>query len=843
MPRLRLTPRATAVVLALLIALLAIVIAANSPIPVINQQYGETTLQFAADRAWALFPGDCVIISWRVEGIESLHIEGRGEIGWGEKAFCPQINHTAARFAVRSPDGLHREFDLRVHFLPDLLLYLAGFVGVAGAIGLAVYFLLTKSLDRALNPRWLLLAIALLLLVGTALRITPVNPPLIDYADEQVDLRFWTSKSGLLFPRECLTAHWSVLGAESVSFNGDTVYAIDDSHSQGRFCIDFSGLPTLTLEHADGATSSHSLPVDINLPGAPGESTFISFQSLGLALAGLVFFPLLYVAARDAWRLRKWDELCALTGFFVIVLLLYLPFGFDGAGHWEVWANSATVQGLDDVKHRGEEVSRFFAIMPHILATLLDSNSFIGFNLVHFALHFGKLSLLYIILRQLGARPLYAFLTAVLFLAYPVNSELMSLRSLPLNHSVFWLLVGLCLLLDWLRSPRRQCLLGLLLALLYNAASHESGYALILALPALWWLSGQHSRRQKLRATALWYLSPAFKAAYLLLLELTDRPLYAQGDLGGGENALGTAVDTLAWVYQQTFIDGWVEAIASLANNHWLLPTLLGLLVVGAVAVYLARQDSPAQAPSLRQISAGLLGGLLFIIPAVGVLMWFASYRDDTWRMFFYVPIGAAAAVFCLLLLITAKIKRQRARDYALIALCLLLLLPALSRLFVQHSETIAAADRKARILYEIVSLVPAPHSDTQLLAMTAMSWQTMQQRGIWELAAGAMFDSALWLVYDERAPDGATFCLSESRCGRIATDDMLLVADDREAALQKTLLLHVDDDLHVSLLDDPAAYLGWDIVDTYDPSQLYDADAPLPHRARSMLGSALRRQ
>ncbi len=843
MRQFRLSTRATALVLALLMALLAIVIAVNSPIPTIDEQYGETTLHFAADRAWALVPGDCVTIEWHTEGIESLHVEGRGVIGWGEKTFCPQLNDTAARFAVRTPGGLHREFQLRVHFLPDLLVYLAGFVGVAGSLGLAVYFLWTNRLERSLNPRWLLVAGALLVVAGTATRLAPADPVVIDYADEQVALRFWTKKPSLIFPRECLTAHWSVLGAESVGFNGDNVYATDDRRSQGRYCIDFGSVPTLTLQLADGATSSHSLPVQIILPGAGDESAFVSFQSLGLALAGLVFIPLLVMAARDAWRLRKWRDLCALAGFFALVLLLYLPFGFDGAGHWELWVNNAAIQGLYDVKHRGEEVSRFFALMPHILATRLDSDSFIGFNLNHFALHFGKVSLFYIILRQIGARPLPAFLTAVLFFAYPVNSGLMSLRSLPLNHSMFWLLVGMCLLLDWLRNPRRHSLLGALLALLYHVATNESGYALILVLPALWWLRAGHSRRLKLAATALWYLSPAFKVAWLLLLELTDRPLYGQAGLGGVENSLVAAADTLGWVYQQTFLDGWREAIASLADNHWLLPTLLGLALVAGVALYLARRDSPAHPLSYRQIGAGLLGGTLLIIPAVGVLMWFVSYRDDTWRMFFYVPIGAAVAVFCLLMLLTAKISDQRARDYALISLCLLLLLPALSRLFIQHDSTIAAADRKARILHEIVSLVPAPHAQTQLLAMTTVSGQSMRERGIWELAEGAMFDSALWLVYDERAPDGATFCLTQTACSRHHSQDMVFNSPDRESALQKTLLLHVDDDLHVSLVDDPAAYLGWDLDVDYDPVRLHAADASLPPRANSLLASALRRQ
>ena len=181
-----LTPRVMAAILALLLLLLAIIIAANSPIPTINEQYGETSLRFNADRAWALFPGDCVNISWRVDGIESLYVEGRGEIGRGEKAYCPRINAKAAYFEVRTPDGLYREFMLRLHFLPDLLLYLAGLVGVVGSLGLAVYFLITNRLKRALNPRWVVVCLAALVVIGVFLRLSEPEPPRLDVDDGQV---------------------------------------------------------------------------------------------------------------------------------------------------------------------------------------------------------------------------------------------------------------------------------------------------------------------------------------------------------------------------------------------------------------------------------------------------------------------------------------------------------------------------------------------------------------------------------------------------------------------------------------------------------------------------------
>ena len=58
---------------------------------------------------------------------------------------------------------------------------------------------------------------------------------------------------------------------------------------------------------------------------------------------------------------------------------------------------------------------------------------------------------------------------------------------------------------------------------------------------------------------------------------------------------------------------------------------------------------------------------------------------------------------------------------------------------------------------------------------------------------------------------------------------------------LKRTLVFRLNDDLSVDLIEDPAAFLGLDIDIPYDASQLYDADAPLPPRATTMLGAALR--
>ncbi len=296
----RLSWRATAIVLALLILLLAVVVAANSPIPAIEQQYGDTTLHFTADRAWALFPGDCVKISWQTEGIESLHVEGRGEIGWGERTFCPQINAKSARFEVRTPDGLHREFQLRLHFLPDLLLYLAGFSGVVGSLGLAVYFLWTNRLERALNPRWLLLAVALLVVAGIALRLNVPEVPRLDVDDGEVAVSMWAEKASLVFPQECVDVEFSVVGQQSLQFNGEEV-SLRDNWARGKHCDAHGRTAVLEVVGASGQARRYELPMLALFASLAHVPVFFYLSFVALLLAALVFLPMAYQKARMNW--------------------------------------------------------------------------------------------------------------------------------------------------------------------------------------------------------------------------------------------------------------------------------------------------------------------------------------------------------------------------------------------------------------------------------------------------------------------------------------------------------------------------------------------------------------
>ncbi len=531
--------------------------------------------------------------------------------------------------------------------------------------------------------------------------------------------------------------------------------------------------------------------------------------------------------------------------------MIYLPFGFDSMGHWEEWNATAYFEGLE-TSFRKEYPIRFFIMLPNTLAAVIDRESFLGYHFVQVAVITLQSTLIYGIARKLGVRELFAFLVAALFFAYPANDLLLSTRSVLHNTSVLYLLLAAYCALDYLATPRWRTLLGVALALFFNVGSYEAGLAAIVALPFFLWLRRGKLDWRLVNLSLLWISAAAFKLGYLLLVVTTDRPFYqsefldSQNKFGArflGQNIVSTIGEVIPQVYRQTFVEGWVEAFSSLADNQWLLPTLLALLCTGGMAMYLAGRDSSLPPPSLRQVAISLGSGFLLIVPAVGVLMWLPGYNSgDVQQLYFYVSAPAACAVFCLLLLITAKLKDQRARDYALIALCLLLMLPALSRLFVQHEMYTRSADKNALFLRQILELVPRPNPDTYLLMITPMTRVELADKQISHFSYSTVFTSALSTLYADHAPADSFFCRFYHRCSWRWGKSDLFELHEHADYWQDTIVLELRRDLVVELVEDPFTRYGWDIDIEYDPSQLYDADAPLPPRANSMLGAAIRR-
>lgn len=840
--RLHISGRPLLALLSLVAALLLVLAIRNTAPPAINLTAGGTSVTLSADRAWTLAPGDCVTIRWQLEGIESLYIAGEGVIGWGETPFCPAINASELLIEVTAQNGLYRALSLRIHHLPDLLFYLFGFVGLLGSILLGFYFLIAHKVSSPPPISWLAVGALLLALIGSWQRLQPVSAPVIDEDQGELALRFWAENDRIIFPHECVAVGWSVVGSRSIRFNGAEV-SDKGNPAGGRHCAEDGATARLELVDREGASLAYSLPIPPSFPNLSGAPAFIYLSLIGILLGLILYIPIIWQLLREHWGKRSRADQVALVSCFGFVLLLYLPFGFDSAAHWEEWIIHGYTEGGGLSFYREETVSRFFVTIPHTLAYLISSDSFIGYHLVNFSLYTLEMILLYGILRQLGVAPLYAFLMTILFLVYPVNSALMTTRRLPKNFSVMTLLLATFLMLDYCRRPRRSRLLGVWLALMYSVNTNETGFAVILFVPLLWWLRERGATWRNLNLTAIWYLAPAFKIGYFILLLLTKRDFYQSGLLQSQAEA-GTATlsaaeiftQVMSQVFRQTFFEGWRGALATLEqNSHWLSIALM-LALVAAAALYLARS---VDAAFPRQSWHTLLGGLLVIGASVGILMWFPLYRNDPWRMYLVVPVGAAVALVSLLMLGAARIRRARYRSYTLIALSLLLLIPAASRLILQLDHFSGSAQAKAQILRQIVTLAPALEAGTQVAIVTDMSHAALHEQGIFELLHNDMVNSALHVLYQDAGPEVAYFCVQGNPCGEFSGDETVFSAAKPGELLARTLVFRLNEDLTVELVEDPAPLLELGIDIPYAASRLYAADAPRPPRLESMLGAA----
>ncbi len=563
------------------------------------------------------------------------------------------------------------------------------------------------------------------------------------------------------------------------------------------------------------------------------------WQLFGIILALVVFIPLIVQALSYGLRNGLTPDFIVIGGFFLFVFLLYLPFGFESIGHWEEWIFNAYWED-GNTRYHEELISRFWALLPHSLAYIISSESFIGYHLINFLTFWGKLVLLYGILCQIKILPrLYAFLITMLFMVYPVNSGLMLLRSLPMQFSMISLLAAVYLVLDYQKNPTRLRLLGIWLGLIFNVASNESAYIIILVIPLSWLLLSRRLSWRNFNLTAIWYLFPAFKIAYMMLLLSTNQTFYMSDLFGNASDdvapdVFNTFLRVMSNVYRHTLADGWQDALTALEQNAWLALTIAMLALVSGIAWYLAHTKDIVL--SVRQIGILLISGLLFIMPSVGVLIWLEQHNSDLWRMYFYVPIGAAIAVFSLIALLAVPIARPRYRNVTIVVLCLILMFPALSRLILQHEQFVTSANNKAIILHDILEIAPQLEPDTHLIIAAQMTEEQLEALGISELIKIYVIHSAFHVLYQDHAPPAhSQFCFRELNW--VCSRPHVLI----EPHLQNTLLFKINKDLSVELVEQPSVYFGFESDLTYDANQLYNPDAPLPPRAATMLGSVQR--
>lgn len=408
------------------------------------------------------------------------------------------------------------------------------------------------------------------------------------------------------------------------------------------------------------------------------------------------------------------------------------------------------------------------------------------------------------------------------------------------------LLAAINLALDVLRKPGRLRLLGIWLALLLTLNIREHAFAIILVIPLLWLLRRPRYTWQNVHMIAIWYLAPAFKIVYLLVLAWGGLRFYGIpyvfGPVRADRNILETVdyyAGVIADVYRQTLWDGWREAIAAMVENTYHAHTLTAVALVAGVMLLLAIDKRASALPSRRAALFWLFGGLIFILPSIAVGVWIDKYHTESWRLYTNVAFGASIASVGLLLLITAPIELARIRKIVVIVASLLIILPATLRLFLQRAHFKNSANAKASILLQIVELAPRFDTDARLVLLTNMSRDELSDLGIDELRTN-MFGSAINLMYGQGRPRLSSLCILGAACSTNDIDKNLQYLD-ADTHYRDIVIFRLSEDLSVEFLPELPSELGGPSNDSYNPDRLIDRSAPIPARALSMLASARR--
>ena len=759
MPRLPKVPALLASIAAQLV-LLAVAIH-FTPNARIETSFDGASVEIAADRSWTILPGQCATVTWDLEGIQSLYINGEGKVGHDQMEFCPRPSAMEVHFDITAGSGVTREFTLIIQGLPAAIEAWLTFLALISPLLIAVYYLATMRLTETavvdLSP---LLLLIVLLLLGLLIQIA--QPSIISSVLDTL---------GDVFKRP-------------------------------------------------------------------------SWHLFGSLLAGLIFVPLVLQVIRQG-RLRGMRaDLAAVGAFFVLVFLLLAPVGFDSIVQWESWASQAYLEGLPS-KIETELILRFWVLAPHALASTISPHSFAGYHWLNLFMFWGMLVFFYAILRQLHVPAWLAFLVALLFLVYPVNDRLMSLRSIPHTFSKLSVLAAICLVLDCRENASRLHLLGIWLALLFNVGSSETALVMILSIPILWWWKEPRRIWRNVNLTVIWYLVPIAKVAHVLLMLLFGRFFYGSWFIQGTNasdfitwDKAVNYLDATASVYRRTFLDGWQEALNAISQNAWIAPTVASLALIGLISVYLSRETIHDPYPPRKRILGAVLAGLLFIVPSIGGLLWLDEHNRDLWRMYVYVPTGAAIAILGLVALVAASINRVRVRQAVIVGLSLLLIFPSLSRLYVQKSHFEDSANAKAKILMQIVEQAPYFDSSANLILVTSMTADVFVER-VKGLSSNMLF-SAFFILYPEGRPMDASVCRFGYKCRSsnvyVQRD---LLANDND--FSDVVMFRLHDDLRVELLRELPPELGDRVNVNYHPERLIDTSAPIPSRALTMLVSARR--
>ena len=392
---------------------------------------------------------------------------------------------------------------------------------------------------------------------------------------------------------------------------------------------------------------------------------------------------------------RRLPELVAALILFLVIISLWLPFGFTngfiGDG-WSFYINArhgASWGALD----------RPFLPLAYVIGYALAPGSFAGFNWMLIILIFARSWLVYNILREFSLPPLFRFAVALVLAVFPADEGVFYAGALNVYLSwVAYLAAFYCLLRYWQR-PHIITLTGMWIALILNLGIYEAAYPLILVSPLMVLLLKRKSWRIWRGVAFRWYLFPVLNVIRVFLtLLLVPQDFHYQSQLAARGPALLEMFDNLGFVYERHFFTAWFQH--ELLTSDWLIALGISVICLAACLGMLRYfQKNASRDFSSRDYLYLLLVGMAVVTLSMLVILPTLLSRE-TVRVYFMTSVGAALALVALLRLL---LKNDRSFSVGISVVILL----AFGQLLQQHRHDIAAANAEKQVVMDIMQIFP----------------------------------------------------------------------------------------------------------------------------------------
>ena len=170
MPKLRISHRISLVFLSICLLILAgIAVVIVTPVPVtVSDTVGEATVRFETDNARLFSEADCYTVSWAVDGIKGVYLNGTGKIGHDSAELCFEED-THADLQVVFEDDSEKEYRLDIDVIQRQLTFWIALT-VAGICFLfSLYFFFVPIIGSRIRDQKALLRTVRRLIVVTIL--------------------------------------------------------------------------------------------------------------------------------------------------------------------------------------------------------------------------------------------------------------------------------------------------------------------------------------------------------------------------------------------------------------------------------------------------------------------------------------------------------------------------------------------------------------------------------------------------------------------------------------------------------------------------------------------------